>query len=158
MSSPSLSFSAASSSASTSITTTSTLPQGQALQLYNTELVQALRELKDKRDALSQQIRMEEETRIQLQHEAAAIGARLQRIDGSLHEKIQTRNVYDRTIGETEAAYRKILESSQTLLHVLKRESGHLLRSGSSSKEGFGQQQPMAGSRMGVDGNGSMAN
>jgi hypothetical protein len=65
--------------------------------LYNTELVQALRELKDKRDALSQQIRMEEETRIQLQHEVAAMGARLQRIDGSLHEKIQTRNVYDRT-------------------------------------------------------------
>lgn len=30
---------------------------------------------------------------------------------------------YDRTVQETEAAYMKILESSQTLLHVLKRET-----------------------------------
>lgn len=33
------------------------------------------------------------------------------------------RNEYDKTIQETEAAYMKILESSQTLLHVLKREA-----------------------------------
>lgn len=62
------------------------------------------------------------------------------------------------TVGETEAAYRKILESSQTLLHVLKRESRHLLHSGSSSEGGMGQQQPEAGSRMAGGGDGSMAN
>ena len=33
------------------------------------------------------------------------------------------RNNYDRTIAETEHAYSKILESSQTLLTVLKKES-----------------------------------
>lgn len=33
---------------------------------------------------------------------------------------------YDKTIQETEAAYMKILESSQTLLHVLKRETVNL--------------------------------
>ncbi|MBN3299330.1 SSNA1 protein, partial [Amia calva] len=36
------------------------------------------------------------------------------------------RNDFDRTIAETEAAYMKILESSQTLLSVLKRETGNL--------------------------------
>lgn len=42
-------------------------------------------------------------------------------------------------VGETEAAYRKILESSQTLLHVLKRESHNLLNGGSSgTEEGLG--------------------
>ena len=34
-----------------------------------------------------------------------------------------SRNEYDKTISETEAAYLKILESSQTLLTVLKRET-----------------------------------
>jgi len=38
------------------------------------------------------------------------------------------RNEYDQTIQETEAAYMKILESSQTLLNVLKRESINLTK------------------------------
>ena len=36
------------------------------------------------------------------------------------------RDEYDRTIEEVTAAYQKILESSQTLLHVLKRETKSL--------------------------------
>ena len=35
---------------------------------------------------------------------------------------------YDKTIAETEAAYMKILESSQTLLNVLKRETVNLVK------------------------------
>lgn len=38
------------------------------------------------------------------------------------------RNEFDQTIQETEAAYMKILESSQTLLNVLKRESINLTK------------------------------
>jgi len=56
-----------------------------------------LGELKGKRDALSQQIRKEEEERSRLQHESATIAARLQRVEASLDEKMQTRNVFDRT-------------------------------------------------------------
>jgi Sjoegren syndrome nuclear autoantigen 1 len=41
----------------------------------------------------------------------------------SQHVQVDTRNEYDKVIQETEAAYLKILESSQTLLTVLKRES-----------------------------------
>lgn len=37
--------------------------------------------------------------------------------------QVASRNEYDKTISETEAAYLKILESSQTLLTVLKRET-----------------------------------
>jgi Sjoegren syndrome nuclear autoantigen 1 len=40
---------------------------------------------------------------------------------------------FDQTIQETEAAYMKILESSQTLLNVLKRESMNLVRVGGVS-------------------------
>jgi Sjoegren syndrome nuclear autoantigen 1 len=39
---------------------------------------------------------------------------------------MQARNEFDQTIQETEAAYMKILESSQTLLNVLKREAINL--------------------------------
>ncbi|KAH3806551.1 hypothetical protein DPMN_134874 [Dreissena polymorpha] len=44
-----------------------------------------------------------------------------------------SRNEFDKTIAETEGAYMKILESSQTLLNVLKRES-QSLREKSSAK------------------------
>jgi hypothetical protein len=44
----------------------------------------------------------------------------LSKINEALARKVQARNEYDKTIQETEAAYMKILESSQTLLHVLK--------------------------------------
>merc|ERR1719410_1415677 len=51
---------------------------------------------------------------------------RLHRLNASISQKSQARNDYDKTIQETEGAYMKILESSQTLLHVLKRESVNL--------------------------------
>jgi Sjoegren syndrome nuclear autoantigen 1 len=41
---------------------------------------------------------------------------------------MQARLEFDQTIQETEAAYMKILESSQTLLGVLKRESSTLTK------------------------------
>lgn len=44
--------------------------------------------------------------------------------------QIDTKNEYDKVIAETEAAYLKILESSQTLLTVLKRESVSMQKRG----------------------------
>ena len=46
----------------------------------------------------------------------------------SLSPVFQARVEFDQTIQETEAAYMKILESSQTLLSVLKRESVNLTK------------------------------
>merc|ERR1712232_203782 len=42
-------------------------------------------------------------------------------------------------MGETEAAYMKILESSQTLLHVLKRETVNLTKKKQGSENGCGE-------------------
>ena len=58
---------------------------------------------------------------------------RLSSINESLARKLQARNEYDKTIQETEAAYMKILESSQTLLQVLKRETVNLTKKKQSS-------------------------
>ena len=51
------------------------------------------------------------------------LSKRLTTLNESIARKLAARNDYDKTIQETEAAYLKILESSQTLLTVLKRES-----------------------------------
>lgn len=54
------------------------------------------------------------------------LSLRLQELNESLGKKYNTRNEFDKTISETENAFMKILESSQTLLHVLKKEGASL--------------------------------
>jgi len=61
----------------------------------------------------------------------ARVAARRSPYHHPLHSsQVAARNDYDKTIQETEAAYLKILESSQTLLTVLKRESVGLSKKG----------------------------
>ena len=76
----------------------------------------------------------EEEEKAKIQKDLSILTDRLSKINESLSRKNQARNEYDKTIQETEAAYMKILESSQTLLHVLKRESVNLTKKQSSSQ------------------------
>ncbi|CAE7935705.1 DIP13 [Symbiodinium necroappetens] len=111
--------------------------QGATLQNYNNELVKSIEDLREKREELNRQILKEEEDKAKIQKElsiltdrilAALFMVSLQRINESLVRKTQARNEYDKTIQETEAAYMKILESSQTLLHVLKRETVNLTK------------------------------
>jgi len=54
------------------------------------------------------------------------LNEKLNSLTVQLQKKCQARNDYDRTISETEGAFVKILESSQTLLHVLKKEGATL--------------------------------
>jgi sjoegren syndrome nuclear autoantigen 1 len=75
----------------------------------------------------------EEEEKAKIQRDLSILTDRLSSINENLAKKIQGRNEYDRTIQETEAAYMKILESSQTLLQVLKRETVSLSKKKQSS-------------------------
>lgn len=102
--------------------------QGASLQNYNNELVKSIEDLRDKREELNRQILKEEEDKAKIQKELSILTDRLQKINEGLVRKTQARNEYDKTIQETEAAYMKILESSQTLLHVLKRETVNLTK------------------------------
>mmetsp|Transcript_23841 Transcript_23841/g.74526 ORF Transcript_23841/g.74526 Transcript_23841/m.74526 type:complete len:103 (+) Transcript_23841:31-339(+) len=85
-----------------------------------------LEDLRDKRDEINRQIKSEEDERLKIQNDLAILTKRLSQINDSLARKGASRNEYDKTIQETEAAYLKILESSHTLLTVLKRESVHI--------------------------------
>ncbi len=69
----------------------------------------------------------EEREKQQIQRELAALTEKLHRIKESLAHKSQAKAQFGKTIKETEGAYSKIIESSQTLLHVLQRESKSLI-------------------------------
>ena len=102
--------------------------QGASLQNYNNELVKCIEDLREKREEICRQISKDEEDKAKVQRDLATLTERLASINDALSRKSQARNEYDRTIQETEAAYMKILESSQTLLGVLKRESVNLVK------------------------------
>ena len=107
--------------------------QGASLQNYNNELVKCIEDLREKREEINRQILKEEEDKAKIQKDLSLLTDRLSTINEALARKIQARNEYDRTIQETEAAYMKILESSQTLLQVLKRETVNLTKKKQSS-------------------------
>ncbi len=110
--------------------------QGAALQNYNNELVKCMfsnslldedfsevwnlgiEDLCGKRDELQRQILIEEEDKHKLENDILLSSEKLAKINENLAKKITARTEFDRTISETEAAYMKILESSQTLLSV----------------------------------------
>ncbi|XP_065065149.1 microtubule nucleation factor SSNA1-like [Rhopilema esculentum] len=96
--------------------------QGAVLQSYNNELVKCIEDLCTKRDEVQRQILAEEEEKAKLQNDIRILTEKLAKVNESLAKKISSRNEYDKTIAETESAYMRILESSQTLLHVLKKE------------------------------------
>mmetsp|Transcript_20301 Transcript_20301/g.50713 ORF Transcript_20301/g.50713 Transcript_20301/m.50713 type:complete len:116 (+) Transcript_20301:311-658(+) len=97
--------------------------QGAALQNHNNELVKCIEDLRDKREEINKQISKEEDEKAKVQNDLTVLSKRLTTLNDSIARKVTARNDYDKTIQETEAAYLKILESSQTLLTVLKRES-----------------------------------
>ena len=74
------------------------------------------------KNEIQDMINQEEEEKRQIEEQMKALAERLETIDNSLAKKYVTRNEYDKTIQETQSAFSKILESSQTLLHVLKKE------------------------------------
>ncbi|KAG5322632.1 SSNA1 protein, partial [Pseudoatta argentina] len=96
---------------------------GAALQTYNQELVKCLEEMKVRRFELQAQIESQEKEKNNLQREIEKMSCKLTQLNDSLTKRITIRNEYDRTIADTEAAYVKILESSQLLLNMIKKEA-----------------------------------
>lgn len=97
-----------------------------------------IEELCQKREELCRQIQQDEDEKQRLQNEVKQLTEKLARVNENLARKIASRNEFDRTIAETEAAYLKILESSQTLLSVLKREAGNLTKATASEQKSSG--------------------
>jgi len=89
---------------------------------YNQELSKCIDELEQKKKSIQIEIDNEQQKKTDVQGQLRDLTEKLSRINDSLGRKVSARNEYDTTIQETEAAYLKILESSQTLDHVMKRQ------------------------------------
>eukprot|EP00667_Euglena_gracilis_P026996 EG_transcript_33012 len=108
---------------------------GANLQNTNNELVKCIEELRERRAEAERLIAKDEEEKQRIVHELQILTERLKRLDEGLSKKYAARSEYDKAIKETENAFSKILESSKTLLNVIKKES-HTLKSKGSSTEG----------------------
>lgn len=93
---------------------------------YNKELKLCILEMRDKRDTVIKQINQEEEEKRKLEMEIDKLTDRHSKLNEILSKRKAKKKDYDKTIDQTEAAYKKIIESSQTLLHVLKAEVQNL--------------------------------
>lgn len=92
-------------------------------RFYNEDLVSLINDIKDKQDAVRKEIEIESEKRDDIQAKIDEEKKRLQHCECRLSKLQQTNEAYARMVNEAEAAYMKIQESSETLMHVLKRES-----------------------------------
>ncbi|XP_015734171.1 Sjoegren syndrome nuclear autoantigen 1 isoform X2 [Coturnix japonica] len=115
---------------------------GETLQGYNAALLEGLAELRARRDELSERIREEEAERERLQSRIAALTERLARSSERTARNLAAKRQLENSIAESEAAYGKILESSQTLLDALKgdiRNASKAREPSSTSKQTPGQ-------------------
>lgn len=70
--------------------------------------IPGIEELCQKREELCRQIQQEEDEKQRLQNEVRQLTEKLARVNENLARKIASRNEFDRTIAETEAAYLKV--------------------------------------------------
>uniref|UniRef100_A0A6C0C3B3 Uncharacterized protein n=1 Tax=viral metagenome TaxID=1070528 RepID=A0A6C0C3B3_9ZZZZ len=96
------------------------------MENYNTQLVNCIDEMHEKRKFIVKKIAKKEEKKTTLLETMTKLQKELTVIDEDLVKCKCVEIKYDQTIKETEIAYMKILESSQTLLHIIKRESNKI--------------------------------
>ena len=94
----------------------------------NTELVNIINGIKKDEQDINNVIAKEEEEKHEIEQKIGVLNERLEEIKASLQKKYLTRADYQKTIAETEGAFVKILESQQTLLHVMRKEDTGLKR------------------------------
>ena len=104
----------------------SSVQHGAALQTFNNELVRCLDELCHRRNDLQKEINKEEKLKSDLEFKLHELQKKLDEVNLSLESKVEAREKYDKTINESETAYMKILESSQVLLNVVKKDAKEL--------------------------------
>lgn len=75
---------------------------------FLSHVIVGIEDLCTKRDELQKQIINEEEEKSKIQNDIRILSERLAKINESLAKKIASRNEYDKTISETEAAYMKV--------------------------------------------------
>lgn len=102
------------------------------MQSTNNQLIAIIEDLREKRAEVDRLIAKDEEEKQRITTDLRTLNEKLARLDEGLARKYSARQDYDKTISETENAFHKILESSKTLLTVLKKEQNTLVRKSGS--------------------------
>lgn len=106
-----------------------TLPaQGLILDEQDMEIVRSFESLRTTREELNRQIAEEEQEKAGIEEALAILQERLRVTNTALKGHTKERRNHDKAIQEMESAHKQIVESSQTLLHVLKKEHVNLAR------------------------------
>eukprot|EP01134_Creolimax_fragrantissima_P002978 CFRG2978T1 len=92
-----------------------------ALQAYNNDLVKGISEIKERRRKLEKEVEKDQAESDELHAELAILTGKIDVVKARLDAKQRKLDDVDKKIKQTEGAYLKIIESSQTLLEVLKR-------------------------------------
>ena len=112
--------------------------QGAAIQSYNNEVVRCLQQLELQRRELQSQIDADEREKAELEAKRQAVEAKLCSVNAALEDKLEKREKYDKAIQESRKAHQSIMESSQVLLNVVKKDLKEL---NSSQQHHHHQQQ-----------------
>ncbi|KAJ3656150.1 hypothetical protein Zmor_015247 [Zophobas morio] len=99
---------------------------GATLQTYNQELVKCLEDLRTKRKDLLQVVQQEEQEKATIEKNIETLQDKLSGVCDNLEKHKTLCESYDRTIRDTEAGFKKILESSHLLLNLAQQEATKL--------------------------------
>lgn len=93
------------------------------LQSFNNELIKSLDQLREQREKNYQALRQDYDAEAKIKGEIEKFQKKRLEIERRIKQKESLEKGYKTLIEETEGAYRKIVESSQTLLEILKQET-----------------------------------
>ena len=100
--------------------------QAASLQNYNSELVKSLEGIRERRENLLIDMKKDTENKNEIEQTLEKLSQDLEELNANLIEKEEIKNEYDKVISNTELAYYKLLEGSQTLLAILQRDEASL--------------------------------
>ena len=102
------------------------MSQAASLQNYNSELVKSLEGIRERRENLLIDMKKDTEEKNEIIQTIEKLSQELEELNATLIQKEEIKNEYDKIISNTEMAYYKLLEGSQTLLAILKRDEAAL--------------------------------
>ncbi len=100
--------------------------QAASLQNYNSELVKSLEGIRERRENLLIDMKKDTENKNEIEQTLEKLSQDLEELNANLIQKEEIKNEYDKVISNTELAYYKLLEGSQTLLAILQRDEDSL--------------------------------
>ena len=100
--------------------------QAASLQNYNSELVKSLEGIRERRENLLIDMKKDNDEKAEINQNMDKLSQELEELNMSLQYKENLKKEFDKVISNTELAYYKLLEGSQTLLAILQRDEDSL--------------------------------